>query len=411
MELSPHVQRTRHEGEDVLYNLVTKKTLPMADADEPRLRAGHFLAGQEDSCVREALGNYSKSLVLNVNPTWECTLRCKHCCVLTQLVKEQRETIDVPKFIGFVDRCLTARDYDRFTMSFAGGEPLLRPATITGCVEGGRELAARHSREMFSGLTTNGTVPLDDAVVAALEAVDRIVVSVDGLKEHHNRQRRPFQSAIDPFDVTIAAIEKMQDLGLNDKIRVQAALPDHLLDDCDYIAEYFRFFLEMGISDVLWGSIHPTNVVAPTKNFVANLKGAHFRNEPCCKFRVASSFSIDPSHKVFDSVWEWTWAELGTLDSDPEEIYRRQMEMIYSDYPCLKDKTCMSCPALGVCWGGCVNGVTLVGDKPSLFCDQKSLVEKVRSCAADGTLVPRSRPGPSVLPNDKVNELCGKVLS
>jgi radical SAM protein with 4Fe4S-binding SPASM domain len=400
MELSPHVHETTEDGRPVFYNLLTKRSLPMADAAAGPLRDGFFLAGQEEQAARAALASYSPTLVLNVNPTWECTLRCKHCCVLTQLVKEQRETIDVPKFVGFVDRCLAARAYERFNMSFAGGEPLLRPATIVGCVEGGRALAQKHGRSFSCGMTTNGTVPLDPEVVRALECVDRIVVSIDGLKDYHNHQRRPFQSHIDPFDVALANVEAMQDLGLNDKIRIQAALPDHLLDDADYIAAFFRFFLEMGIADVVWGSIHPTDVVKPSQHFVQNLKGAHFRNEPCCKFRVASAFSVDPSHRVFDTVWEWTQSELGTLDSDPEEIYGRQLEMIYSSFPCLKDKTCMSCPAMGVCWGGCVNGVTLVGDKPSYFCDRRAMVDKVRACAADGTLVPQSRVGLRSVPAD-----------
>lgn len=399
MELSPHVHRTTEGGREILYNLVTRVALPLADAREDALREGNFLAGQEKDAVMAALANYSPNLVLNVNPTWECTLRCKHCCVLTQLVKEQRETIDVPKFIAFVDRSLAARAYRRFDMSFAGGEPLLRPRTVIDCVEGGKGLAARHARGFSTGVTTNATVPIEGDVVRALELVDRIVVSVDGLKAHHNHQRRPFQTQIDPFDTAVANIEAMQDLGFNDKIRVQAALPDHLLDDPDYLAEFFRFFLNMGIADVVWGSIHPTNVVKPTQNFMQFLKGANFRNEPCCKFRVASAYSFDPSQKVYDTVWEWTQQELGTLDSEPEEIYRRQLELIYESFPCFKDPKCMACPALGVCWGGCVNGVTLVGDKPSYFCDQPAMLERVGGCAADGTLVAQSKSGPKPVPN------------
>jgi sulfatase maturation enzyme AslB (radical SAM superfamily) len=55
--------------------------------------------------------------------------------------------------------------------------------------------------------------------------------------------------------------------------------------------------------------------------------------------------------------------------------------------PALKDPECRSCPVIGLCWGGCVNGHLVVGDRPSAFCGQEALIERVRGLAAEGRLI------------------------
>ena len=55
--------------------------------------------------------------------------------------------------------------------------------------------------------------------------------------------------------------------------------------------------------------------------------------------------------------------------------------------PCIQDKTCMECPVLGYCWGGCVNGHVFINGKPSLTCSRKQLVPHIQKLADNNELL------------------------
>jgi hypothetical protein len=46
----------------------------------------------------------------------------------------------------------------------------------------------------------------------------------------------------------------------------------------------------------------------------------------------------------------------------------------------------MKCPAIGMCWGGCINGSPVIGDNPSAYCNQKKLIDKIAEYANDNTI-------------------------
>jgi len=54
--------------------------------------------------------------------------------------------------------------------------------------------------------------------------------------------------------------------------------------------------------------------------------------------------------------------------------------------PALQDPACRRCPVIGYCWGGCTNSRLLTENRPSAFCDQLALVEKVKRLATEGSL-------------------------
>lgn len=387
MILSHYVVKTKHEEEEVLFNTVTKTMLPIVST-ENTLRDNSFLQGQEQEAIDRALFSMDDKLCFNINPTWECTLRCKHCCVLTQLVPKQRESVDIDGLITFTDRMLSSHPYRSLLFAFAGGEPLLRANEINQMIERTQLLI----QEKFPAvafnttLTTNATLPLDDSVQKTLSLLTSIVISIDGNKKEHNDQRHAYKDSFDPYETSIANIRHMLDLGLLSKIKVQATLADDILTR-EYAAEFMRTFLRMGIDDIKVGSIHPTNVYKKsTDNYLADLRTGHIRPIPCCKYRYGAVYSIDASNKIYDSVWEWSRAELGTIYDTPERIYHAQQENIKSQFPCFKDKNCMDCPAIGLCWGGCTNGVTLIGNQPSRYCDQQRMINVIKDTAEANTI-------------------------
>lgn len=387
MNLSHYVVKTKHFGEPVYFNTVTKMILPEPSLQET-LSEHFFLEGQEKLALDQALFNQSDKLCINVNPTWECTLRCKHCSVLTQLVAKQKNKLDVKGLISFVEKALTNSKYTHLLYCFAGGEPLMEAGTINSLIEGTNALLLEKLPHVVfnNTITTNATLPLDDTIQKTLHLMNKITISVDGNEKEHNEQRHAYKATFNPFQTTLANIRSMLDMGLLEKMDVQASLADDVLTK-EYAAEFMRTFLRMGINKIKIGSIHPTNVYKkPTENYFGNLKNARIRPIPCCKFRYGAVYSTDASGKLYDAVWEWSRNELGTIYDDPDTIYKNQVMHIRNQFPCFKDQTCMSCPVIGVCWGGCVNGTTVIKDNPSAYCDQKKTLKMVTDYANDNTI-------------------------
>ena len=119
----------------------------------------------------------TRAKVLQIHPTRRCNLRCLHC--YSSSSPEAAAALPA----SLLTAALTAARSEGFDLAgFSGGEPFLYP-----------ELAAlvRHARELgyYTTVTTNGTL-LNDARLAPLRGtLDLVAVSLDGVRESHNRMR------------------------------------------------------------------------------------------------------------------------------------------------------------------------------------------------------------------------------
>jgi len=132
--------------------------------------------------------------------TWACDLRCAHCLV-DGGPNELRE-LDTAEALDLVDQIA---DLGVHAVTLSGGEPLLRRDWA--------EVAARITeRGLVFRLSTNGNL-VDDAVVARLQEIgaQRVVMSLDGLRETHDRIRKPAHSkARSPFDRVMEALDRLR---------------------------------------------------------------------------------------------------------------------------------------------------------------------------------------------------------
>jgi heme d1 biosynthesis radical SAM protein NirJ len=134
-----------------------------------------------------------------------CNLTCKHCYSISA-------DVDFPGELDTAQAIHVMEDLKRFrvpVLILSGGEPLLRPDLF--------ELAARaKSMGFYVGLSTNGT--LIDAPMARRVAAlgfDYVGISLDGLKDTHDRFRRK-QGA---FDASLAALRLCRDEGVKVGLR------------------------------------------------------------------------------------------------------------------------------------------------------------------------------------------------
>jgi len=134
-----------------------------------------------------------------------CNLNCLHCYSISA-------DVDFPGELSTAEVFAVMDDLKAFgvpVLILSGGEPLLRPDLF--------EIAARaKAMGFYTGLSTNGTL-IDAGVADRLAATgfDYVGVSLDGLRETHDRfRRRP-----GAFDASLAGVRLARDRGVKVGLR------------------------------------------------------------------------------------------------------------------------------------------------------------------------------------------------
>jgi heme d1 biosynthesis radical SAM protein NirJ len=134
------------------------------------------------------------------NFTRRCNLTCKHCYALSADHDYPGE-LSTPEVFAVMD------DLRRFkvpVLILSGGEPLLRPDLF--------EIAAHaRSQGFYVGLSTNGTLidaPMAERIHQA--GFDYVGISLDGLRETHDRFRRQEGA----FDASLQALRLLKGHGV-----------------------------------------------------------------------------------------------------------------------------------------------------------------------------------------------------
>ena len=134
------------------------------------------------------------------NLTRRCNLTCKHCYALSADHAYPGE-LSTDELYAVMD---DLRAFRVPVLILSGGEPLLRPDLF--------EVAARaKAMGFYTGLSTNGT-PIDAALADRIAALgfDYVGISLDGLRETHDRFRR-LEGA---FDASLAALRMLRERGV-----------------------------------------------------------------------------------------------------------------------------------------------------------------------------------------------------
>lgn len=153
-----------------------------------------------------------------------CNLTCKHCYALSA-------DHDYPNELSLPEVHAVMDDLQRFrvpVLILSGGEPLLRPDLF--------EIAGRaKSMGFYVGLSTNGT--LIDAARAdrvAAQGFDYVGISLDGLREVHDKFRRK-QGA---FDASLGALRLLRERGV--KVGLRYTMTDMNAQDLPALLQLMR---------------------------------------------------------------------------------------------------------------------------------------------------------------------------
>lgn len=119
--------------------------------------------------------------------TYKCNLRCKYCYENNRFATDNEETVQYNEIINFVKYIADANPRDEIIINFHGGEPLLFFDRIKDFVE--LLSTSLGQRDIYFGITTNGTLLNEEIIRYLNEKFNEISVSIDGIKRVHDKYR------------------------------------------------------------------------------------------------------------------------------------------------------------------------------------------------------------------------------
>lgn len=133
----------------------------------------------------------------------------------------------------------------RVNLAFLGGEPLANRSVLRAATEYAAELAPKQDVAIGFSITTNATLVTEEDARFFEKHGFAVTVSVDGLREEHDRQR-PFKTGGGSFD---RVMERAQ-LLLREQKRMQVSVRATVTPGNLRLRDSLELFLEMGFHSV-----------------------------------------------------------------------------------------------------------------------------------------------------------------
>lgn len=156
------------------------------------------------------LQNSLSQLILQV--TQRCNLNCHYCAYSGGYANRTHSQKDMPfeTAKAAMDYFIAhSRDSESLTVSFYGGEPLLKVELIKECIAYCRE--NMEGKPLSFNLTTNGTLLTEPVMSFLVRENVNLMFSLDDPREIHDRNRRFVKSDKGSYDVVIRNLRLLKE--------------------------------------------------------------------------------------------------------------------------------------------------------------------------------------------------------
>lgn len=168
--------------------------------------------------------------------TDRCNLRCSYCYL--PHVREDMTSETGRAAIDATFRSALANGFKQVKLKYAGGEPLLRFPLVLELHRYAQSLAGQHGIELEGVVLSNGTLLAAEMVETLKSLGLRLMISLDGLAQHHDMHRRyaggrgSFADVAEAVDLALA-----NGLTPNISVTVSSRTADGLPDVMGWILE------------------------------------------------------------------------------------------------------------------------------------------------------------------------------
>lgn len=176
------------------------------------------------------------TLTIWLHITDRCNLRCSYCYL--PHVREDMASETGRAAIDATFRSAIANGFKQLKLKYAGGEPLVRFPLIVELHRYAQTLAEKHGVGLEGVVLSNGTL-LTAEIVKSLKSLGlRLMISMDGLGQHHDAHR-PYAGGRGSFADVAEAIDLALANGLtpNISVTVSSRTVDGLADVIAWISD------------------------------------------------------------------------------------------------------------------------------------------------------------------------------
>ncbi len=190
-------ERSFNEFKDEAITILLEKKI-LIDREDRDLHYNHLL-------TRHLTSAYSDdTMSLIIAPTTACNFACPYCFEPKKNPKTITTEVE-DKIIEYLNKQEHIR---KISLIWYGGEPLLAAETIGRLY---RRICAETEKEITSQEIISNTYLVNESIIEMFREcrINRIQVSIDGIKEHHDKTRCLKGSKAPTFDVIERNIKKL----------------------------------------------------------------------------------------------------------------------------------------------------------------------------------------------------------
>lgn len=315
----------------------------------------------------------TKHMHLTIAPTMDCCFSCHYC--FEQYKSGSYMTEDV---MDSIVKFLNANEHrPEYKLTWFGGEPLMAPSQIEQLYN---KLVLNYKKPISSNIITTGFhINADVVRVMQTIGIDQIQITLDGLKNTHNKIK--FTSGCD--DVFAKVLKNIElvlsttDIHVLIRVNLTKENANEYVDLYHQLLHLFERYHNIGISPAFVmdrGACCPSSkddslffTHKDAAQFVLDLHNtyhihspflrypSHFFNE--CAIRNPSSISFDPegyAYKCWEVIGNKEYAigklnAIGEVENMNHTVLNRHL---YGADP-MENAVCVNCEYLPICHGGC----------------------------------------------------------
>ena len=250
-------------------------------------------------------------LLLTVNPTMDCNLRCWYCYEEhTKQCYMSRETME--SIMAFVAKQMASPELKVVSLSFFGGEPLMKFNSIAWpLICDVKQLCDEKDIEFHLQFTTNGVLLSKDVVDKICSQTPHAFFQIpfDGNRELHNKVKF-LSNKKGTYDIVLSNIDYMLSVGMNVTVRCNydletvASFQDVIIDvaalshaNNTHLGFSLQKIWQAPVSDELWSKVRDLSALIKQLGYGSMTAGKEILTP--CYADYALSYVVNYNGDVF----------------------------------------------------------------------------------------------------------------
>lgn len=324
---------------------------------------------------RTRFGKSPSVFGLTLIPTYGCNLACPYCIQGLNKTYEVISDEKLQEILLFIDNELknsmkTNNPIKTVAIGLFGGEPMLCPDILVKFCQKVNLITRKYSCSLHFTLTSNMTLLNDRLIDLIQEFQIGIQVSIDGVKEDHDK-RRVKKDGTGTYDVILNNLKKLCDTGLKHLITIRVNLDTYNIDKAEEIIQnlkpfsddiYFAFLeVSKGKNDAFCDnciqqetySTYISRQLDPLLQKYNFMVTPRFGKQTPCSLNCENKFFVDYFLNVYKCELFINRLDgcVGKIENGifiPNGKFYQQI-----NHSPEKFKECMTCKLLPLCAGGC----------------------------------------------------------